>query len=97
MYFESKYYGTIDGDSTPDFIKISEAYVIESYKITDKNQIIELEQKLNDDKSYVIEVELKNKTYVAPKLAMGRLIEDQEPLVDRKEFEDNMIIDAYKK
>ncbi len=97
MYFESKYYGTIEGYSTPDFIKISEAYGIESCKISDESQINELGQKLNDDKSYIIEVELKNKTYVIPKLAMGRPIEDQEPLLDREEFENNMIIDVYRK
>ena len=96
MYFESNYYGTIDGYSVPDFIKISEAYGIKSLKISDKSQMNELKEKLNDDESYVIEVELKNITYVVPKLGMGRPIEDQEPLLDRGELKENMIIDMYK-
>lgn len=96
MYFESNYYGTIDGYSVPDFIKISEAYGIKSLKIEDGNGLNELKEKLNDDESYVIEVQLKNITYVTPKLGMGRPIEDQEPLVDRKQLKENMIIDIYK-
>lgn len=95
MYFESRYCGTIEGYSTPDFVKIGSAYGIESFKISDENQIDELEKKLNDNKSHIIEVELNNLTYVIPKLAMGRPIEDQDPLIDRKEFENNMIIDVY--
>ena len=56
----------------------------------------ELKEKLNDNESYFIEVDLKNITYVIPKLGMGRPIEDQEPLLTRKEIKDNMIIDLYK-
>lgn len=95
MYFEAKYCGTIQGYSTPDFIKISEAYGIKSFKISNESQISELKEKLNDDESYVIEVEFHNITYVIPKLAMGRPIEDQEPLLNRMEFENNMIISVY--
>ena len=96
MYFESNYYGTIEGYSAPNFMKISEAYGIKSLKISNENQINELKEKLNDDQSYVIEVELKNITYVVPKLGMGRPIEDQEPLLGRKQLEENMIIGMYK-
>ncbi|MGV8980212.1 thiamine pyrophosphate-binding protein [Clostridium sp.] len=96
MYFQSNYYGTIDGYSAPNFAKISEAYGIKSFKVTDESQMNELKEKLNDDESYVIEVELENITYVTPKLGMGRPIEDQEPLLNRVELEENMIIDMYK-
>ncbi|MBU3191622.1 thiamine pyrophosphate-binding protein [Clostridium bowmanii] len=96
MYFQSNYYGTIDGYSAPNFAKISEAYGIKSFKVSDESQMNQLKEKLNDDESYVIEVELKSITYVTPKLGMGRPIEDQEPLLDRKELEENMIIDMYK-
>lgn len=95
MYFQSKYYGTIEGYSTPDFIKISEAYGIETFKVSDERQFNELQEKLNNDRSYFIEIDLKNPTYVIPKLAMGRPIEDQEPLLNRNEFHNNMIIDIY--
>ena len=96
MYFESNYYGTIDGYSVPNFMKISEAYGIRSFKISDESGMNELKGKLNDDESYVIEVALKNITYVTPKLGMGRPIEDQEPLIDRNQLKENMIIDMYK-
>lgn len=96
MYFKANYYGTIEGYSVPDFIKISKAYGIKSLKINHESQVDELKEKLNDNESYFIEVDLKNITYVIPKLGMGRPIEDQEPLLTRKELKDNMIIDLYK-
>ena len=96
MYFESNYYGTIEGYSVPNFIKISEAYGIKALKISEISQINNLKEKLNDDESYLIEVDLENITYVIPKLGMGRPIEDQEPLIDRMELKENMIIDMYK-
>lgn len=95
MYFDSRYHGTIEGYSTPDFIKISQAYGIDALKITNENELDKLQEILKDNKSYVIEVELNSKTYVIPKLAMGRPIEDQEPLLDREEFKKNMIIKTY--
>ena len=96
MYFEANYYGTIEGYSVPDFIKISEAYGIKALRISEISQINHLKEKLNDDESYLIEVELENITYVIPKLGMGRPIEDQEPLLGRVELKENMIIDMYK-
>jgi len=96
MYFDSNYYGTIDGYSAADFIKIGEAYGIKSLKIENLAQINQLKEKLNDDESYLIEVKLKNITYVTPKLGMGKPIEDQEPLIDRNRLKENMIIDMYK-
>jgi len=96
MYFQSNYYGTIEGYSVPDFMEIAKAYGIKSFKISDENQMEELNEKLKDNDSYLIEVDLNNITYVIPKLAMGRPIEDQEPLIDRKEFKENMIVDSYK-
>ncbi|MBU3179965.1 thiamine pyrophosphate-binding protein [Clostridium psychrophilum] len=96
LYFESNYYGTIEGYSVPNFVKISEAYGIKSFKISNESGMDELKEKLNDNESYVIEVELKNITYVIPKLGIGKPIEDQEPLLDRKELKENMIIDMYK-
>ncbi|MBU3112286.1 thiamine pyrophosphate-binding protein [Clostridium lacusfryxellense] len=96
MYFESSYSGTIDGYTVPNFMKISEAYGIKSLKINDETAMNQLKEKLNDDESYVIEVQLNNITYVTPKLGMGKPIEDQEPLIDRNELKENMIIDLYK-
>lgn len=96
LYFNSKYYGTIDGYLTPDFIKICSAYGIDSRRITYMNEINELENLINDDKSHFIEIVLSNMTYVIPKLEMGRPIEDQSPLVNREELYRNMIIEPFK-
>ena len=41
-------------------------------------------------------MDLKNITYVIPKLSMGRPIEDLEPLLTREELGKNMMIDMYK-
>lgn len=97
MYFDSRYFGTIQGYSAPDFTKIGYAYNIETININDKYNFDLIKEKLNDNKSYIFNVELSNKTYIIPKLGMGRPIEDQDPLVDREELRNNMIIDVYKK
>jgi len=96
MYFNSNYYGTIEGYSAPDFVKISEAYGIKSIKIAAETQMDELKEKLENEESFFIEVDLKNITYVIPKLSMGRPIEDLEPLLTREELGKNMMIDMYK-
>ncbi|SDO64916.1 thiamine pyrophosphate-binding protein [Clostridium gasigenes] len=97
LYFNSNYYGTIDGYSAPDFIKVCSAYGIDSHRINSINQINNIEKLINDDKSHFIEIDLSNITYVIPKLEMGNPIEDQSPLVDRNEFYKNMIIEPFEK
>jgi acetolactate synthase-1/2/3 large subunit len=93
LYFECNYCGTIDGYKAPDFIKIADAYGVKTYRITKYEDMGALEEILRDECAYIIEVKFKAPTYVIPKLGMGRPIEDQEPLLERDEFEANMIID----
>lgn len=95
LYFDSNYYGTIEGYDAPNFSKISLAYGIKSYKLTNISQLKEMSKLLNDDNSCLIEVHLNKITYVIPKLEIGRPIEDQSPLVSRNELSKNMIIDVY--
>ena len=96
LYYDSKYYGTIEGYSTPDFIKVCTAYGIDSTRISSIDEIHKIKELLDDDKSHLIEISLSKITYSIPKLEMGRPIEDQSPLIDRDEFYKNMIVDAYK-
>ncbi|MGL6107479.1 thiamine pyrophosphate-binding protein [Romboutsia sp.] len=96
LYYDSKYYGTIEGYSTPDFIKVCTAYGIDSTKISSIDEIHKIKELLDDDKSHLIEITLSQITYSIPKLEMGRPIEDQSPLLDRDEFYKNMIVKAYK-
>ncbi|AGF59156.1 acetolactate synthase-1/2/3 large subunit [Clostridium saccharoperbutylacetonicum] len=88
MYFESNFVQTKkDGGYTiPDFDKISNAYGLRYINIKSVKQISECEDILIDDKPCFIELSLTDTTYVSPKLAMGKPIHDQDPLLDRDLF-----------
>jgi len=92
MYFEGVYAGTVNGYDAPDFCKIGEAYGIKTVRITHTNEIKLLESKLTNDEPLIVDVQLERTTYVIPKLGVNKPIEDQEPLLDREEFNKNMII-----
>ena len=95
LYFDSNYFGTIEGYSNPDFIRIANAYGIDALKITKENELRYLKEILKNDKPYLVDINLSKITYVIPKLEMGRPIEDQSPLVNRVELEKNMVVDIY--
>ncbi|MBB6624102.1 biosynthetic-type acetolactate synthase large subunit [Clostridium gasigenes] len=97
LYFDSNYYGTIEGYDSPDFVKVCTAYGVDSHRITTLEELGKVNELLNDSDSHLIEVDLSNITYVIPKLEMGKPIEEQSPLVDREELSKNMIIDIYNK
>lgn len=97
LYFDSNYYGTIEGYDSPDFVKVCSAYGVDSHRITTLEDLGNINELLNDKISHLIEVDLSNITYVIPKLEMGRPIEEQSPLVDKEELSKNMIIDLYNK
>lgn len=88
MYLESNYVQTIKegGYITPDFQKIANAYELRYININSIDEISKCEDMLVDDKPCFIEISLTNTTYVYPKLAMGRPIHDQDPLLDRNLF-----------
>lgn len=92
MYFDSNYYGTINGYNAPNFIKLAEAYGIPSRRITCYKELNEVMPLLADSSAYLFEVDLKEVTYVIPKLSMGRPIEDQDPLINREDLRSHMII-----
>lgn len=93
MYFCSNYYQTMDegGYTVPDFGKIALAYGLDYYLI-DENDNIE-GHTWRFDKPQIIEISLKNPTYVFPKLEYGRPNQDQEPLIDRKLYNELMELD----
>lgn len=94
LYFDGKYYGTINGYDTPGFAGIAGAYRIKYYAINSNEDISRvLEEALNSGSAAFIEVNLPNITYVVPKLEYNKPIEDQNPLLDRDEFLQNMLID----
>lgn len=90
MYFDSNYYGTLIGYSSLDFSKIAYAYNTEYFKIESIDNISSIKSNIYKEKPIIFDVILNNITYVYPKLAIGKPIEDQEPLLNREEFENIM-------
>lgn len=86
MYFNNNFVQTTktSGYTTPNFEKIANAYNLRYLKISSIDEICKCKSMMIDDKPCFIEVMLTDKTYVYPKLAMGRPIYDQEPLLDRE-------------
>lgn len=89
MYFKSNYVQTKleNGYSVPNLKKIAFAYEIDYYKIKCNSDIDNIEEILNNNKPAIIEIILKADTYVLPKLMVGKPLQDQEPLLDRKLYE----------
>ena len=83
MYFESNFVQTKkDGGYTiPSFEKIANAYELRYINVNSIEEISKCEDMLADDKPCFIEISLTDTTYVSPKLAMGRPIHDQDPLI----------------
>ena len=90
MYFASNYTQTkaIGGYTTPDFVKISEAYGIPAYRVESIDAITE--ELLQHNGPMLIEVCVKNDTYVSPKLMYGKPNQDQDPPLDRTLFQELM-------
>lgn len=85
QYFDNIYFQTTEkgGWSVPNFVKVAEAYGIRGRVITDICQISTIKEELTDDKPILIEIRIKEDTYVLPKLAYGKPNYDQQPLLDR--------------
>ena len=92
MYFNSNFTQTKinKGYSVPDFTKIAEAYGIRAVKVKTKNDLEKLKDIMNDNESVLIDITLSDTTYVFPKLAINKPINDQEPEMDRKLFNELM-------
>lgn len=84
MYFGSRFVQTIasGGYSTPNFEKIATAFGIPYRRIDDVSQIDNC--LFSDDSMEFVEFVLPDTTYVFPKLAVNKPIQDQEPPIDRE-------------
>jgi len=89
MYFESNYTQTKaeTGYTNPNFINLAKAYGISHCKVESLEQLDEIKSYLNSETSAFIEISLEEDTYVFPKLAMGKLNQDQDPELERCEFD----------
>jgi acetolactate synthase-1/2/3 large subunit len=92
MYFNNIYAGTIFGYDAPDFTKVAEGYGLKGYAFNEDSFGDDMKKLLSRKGSSVIEIRLPQNTYIFPKLSMGHPIEDQDPLLPRTEFENNMNI-----
>ena len=88
MYFNSIYTQTVDGMgySSPNFCNIAKAYGIKSLNINSLHSLEKISELLDNSLPALINVNLGNTTYIYPKLAVNKPINDQEPLLDRKLF-----------
>lgn len=85
MYFDSRYFQTKPegGFSSPNFSKVALAYGIKGQQVeADEVSTIGL-----SDGPELLEVMIRENTYVVPKLEFGKPNQDQEPLIDRKLYE----------
>lgn len=84
MYFSSKYSQTVaeNGYTVPELKKIADAFGIDYKCIYEQNQITD--ELFSGDEPVLIEIVLPETTYVFPKLAVNKPIQDQEPPIDRE-------------
>lgn len=90
MNFASSYVSTTEdsGYLPPDFSKLAAAYGFHYSKVSSVDEISTLD--LVTDGPAFVEVILEKSTALLPKFASGRSPNDQEPLLDRKLFEELM-------
>lgn len=90
MYFDSHYVQTVEntGYQIPDFCKIANAYGIRSYSIKQREELEKIKEMILDKKSVLINIEFPQITHVYPKLAMGKPVYNQDPLLDQNMLKD---------
>ncbi|MGL5149699.1 MAG: thiamine pyrophosphate-binding protein [Clostridium sp.] len=96
LYFQGRYFGTLDGYTSPDFINICKAYDLHSSRVIFSSELSFLKDIFTTKVPEFLEINLSTKTYVIPKLEMGHPIEDQSPLINRDELKKNMFIDTLR-
>jgi acetolactate synthase-1/2/3 large subunit len=95
QWLNSRYEATtIEGGlGFPDFVKVAKAFGFEVINIVDNNELSQSIQKsLSINGPVFCNVEIPPEARVIPQVKFGRPIEDSEPLLSRKEFSDNMIV-----
>ena len=95
QWLDSKYLAsTVEGGlAFPDFLKVAEGYGFKTVTITRNKSVYEvIRMVLEYDGPVFCNVEIGSDQRVIPQVKFGRPNEDSEPLLDRKEFSDCMII-----
>lgn len=93
QYFNSRFQSTAKGYSQPDFQKVVSAYGIHSARITEASRMAQSFKNLFSDRNpEFLEIMLAENNSVLPKLAVGRPIEEQDPLLSEEDLKENMVI-----
>lgn len=85
---------TVEGGlAFPDFVKVAKAYGYKTRTIrSNRNMQKTIREVLASDGPVFCNVEIRPEHRVIPQVKFGRPIEDSEPLLDRKEFLETMIV-----
>lgn len=88
---------TVEGGlAFPDFVKVADAYGYKTITIASNRDLhTKIREVLDSDGPVFCNVEIDPKHRVIPQVRYGRPIEDSEPLLDRKEFLENMIVKPH--
>lgn len=95
QWLESRYVAsTVEGGlAFPDFVKVAEAYGYKTVTIAGNRKLPGCIREVLDSEGPVFcNVEISPEHRVIPQVKFGRPIEDTEPLLDRREFLENMIV-----
>jgi len=77
-----------------NFVDIAKAYNIKSIHIRNDEQIDSVLSKITYTEPLLVEVDIDENLRVNPMLKFGRALEDMNPLLDREEFINQMIIEV---
>ena len=92
---ESRYWASRPqtGLADPDYVRIGQAYGLKTITISNNLEIRDRIRQVLDSRGPVLcNVEFSQNQRIIPMLKAGRPIEDSSPLLDRKEFTENMIV-----
>lgn len=98
QWLGAKYYATsVEGGlAFPDFAKVAEAYGFEVHTVSRNDELKETIGRVMSRPGPVFcNVEIKPEHRVIPQVRFGRMLEDSEPFLDRKEFLSNMIVPPH--
>ncbi|MDC0253313.1 thiamine pyrophosphate-binding protein [Bacteriovoracales bacterium] len=85
--------GKDSGLAEPDLVKVAEAYGLRTISIYDHSEIKDkVNEVFNFEGPIFCNVEMKPDQVLEPKLVFGKPIEDSAPLLNREEFNANMIV-----
>ena len=96
LYLGRRYEASGKGVSNPDFKKISSAFNINYNIIKNHKDLMKLKKIVTSKKPEIIEIKIRPNQKIIPKLQFGNPIEDLSPLLNRKEFQNNMDLDTIK-